>query len=180
MLVAVQIAKAQGAHVTTTCSTAKVDFVTKELGADVAVDYTKDRFDVVAPGPYDIVVDLIGGDYEVRSRPLIKKRGAFVNVLNSGFVNQQGMLKGSLSTAVAATRGLMGSVLRMGPKYHFLIMHHDADRGLKQISHLIEQGKFKPIIDRVVPLENVAQAHEYGETNRARGKIVLTVSQAAS
>src|SRR5689334_22139119 len=54
-----QIAKAQGAHVTTTCSARNVDFV-KLLGADVAVDYSKnEKFE--DHGPFDIVVDPIGG-----------------------------------------------------------------------------------------------------------------------
>jgi NADPH:quinone reductase-like Zn-dependent oxidoreductase len=70
-----QIAKALGARVTATCGPSNVALVTQTLGADVAVDYTKDRFDDVAPGPYDIIVDLIGGDYETRGVKLLKRRG---------------------------------------------------------------------------------------------------------
>jgi NADPH:quinone reductase-like Zn-dependent oxidoreductase len=70
-----QIAKALGARVTATCGPSNVALVTQTLGADVAVDYTKDRFDDVAPGPYDIIVDLIGGDYETRGVKLLKKGG---------------------------------------------------------------------------------------------------------
>ena len=70
-----QIAKALGAHVTATCGPSNTGLVTGTLGADVAVDYTKEAFDDVSPGPYDIIVDLVGGDYEPRGMKLLKKRG---------------------------------------------------------------------------------------------------------
>lgn len=61
---AVQMAKARGAHVTATCSTRNLAFV-RELGADEAVDYTSQRFEEVC-SPFDAVIDLVGGEYEMR------------------------------------------------------------------------------------------------------------------
>ena len=46
-----------------------------------------------------------------------------------------------------------------------------------QISELVVAGKVKPIIDRVLPLEQIAEAHEFMETERARGKVVIKVAQ---
>lgn len=85
---AVQIAKALGAHVTATCGSRNVEFVTQTLGADVAVDYSASDFEAPcresAANKYDCVVDLIGGDYEIRSMRCLKPRGHYANVLNSG------------------------------------------------------------------------------------------------
>lgn len=72
---AVQIAKAQGAaRVVATCGPANVGLV-KGLGATQVVDYTKERFEEAAPGPYDVIVDTIGGEYEARGLKLLRKRG---------------------------------------------------------------------------------------------------------
>jgi NADPH:quinone reductase-like Zn-dependent oxidoreductase len=46
------------------------------------------RFEEASPEPYDLVVDLIGGDYELRSLPLLKRSGHFAHILNSGFLYQ--------------------------------------------------------------------------------------------
>ncbi len=71
---------------TTTCSTRNVDFV-KSLGADVAVDYKKgEKFE--DHGPYDIVVDPIGGTYETRSLRSLKKGGHITNILSGGWVEE--------------------------------------------------------------------------------------------
>jgi NADPH:quinone reductase-like Zn-dependent oxidoreductase len=46
------------------------------------------RFEEASPEPYDLVVDTIGGDYELRSLPLLKRSGHFAHILNSGFLYQ--------------------------------------------------------------------------------------------
>lgn len=74
---AVQIAKAQGAAaVHGTCGPRNLSFLTGELGADGAIDYTAKPFedDPLAAEGYDVVVDLVGGDYERRSAALLKRR----------------------------------------------------------------------------------------------------------
>lgn len=87
---AVQLAKARGAHVTATASTRNLAFLRGELGADEAVDYTAQRFEEVC-SPFDAMIDLVGGDYETRSlRALKKKGGVFVSVLNSGWQDKYG------------------------------------------------------------------------------------------
>jgi NADPH:quinone reductase-like Zn-dependent oxidoreductase len=73
---AVQIAKARGAHVIGTASAAKHDFVTG-LGADEVIDYTTTDF-TTATGDLDVVLDTIGGDYAERSRPLLRPGGTYV------------------------------------------------------------------------------------------------------
>lgn len=74
--VAIQVAKHCGLKVYTTCSERNVDFVTGTLGADVAIDYNKQRFEDVAKD-MDYVFDLMGGTYELRSMKCIKSSGTY-------------------------------------------------------------------------------------------------------
>jgi NADPH:quinone reductase-like Zn-dependent oxidoreductase len=74
--VAVQIAKARGAHVIGTASAAKHDFV-RGLGADEVIDYTTTDF-ATATGDLDVVLDTIGGDYRERSLPLLRDGGVHI------------------------------------------------------------------------------------------------------
>lgn len=179
---AIQIAKSQGAHVTVTCGPGNVDLVTHQLGADRAVDYTKERFDEVAPGPYDVIVDLIGGDYETRGIKLLRKkgpgqeRGHYINVLAHGWVTKYGVARGLAATAYCVGKGSLLSALG-GPSYRLLVMQPIASRGLDQLAALLREGKIVPLIDRVVPLEQVAEAHAHSEGGHARGKIVLRVAE---
>jgi NADPH:quinone reductase-like Zn-dependent oxidoreductase len=77
---AVQIAKARGAHVIGTASAAKHDFV-RGLGADEMIDYrTKDFTEET--GDLDIVIDTIGGDYAERSRSVLRSGGLHVVLAN--------------------------------------------------------------------------------------------------
>jgi alcohol dehydrogenase len=46
---------------------------------------------------------------------------------------------------------------------------------LEFLAQWTEQGKLKPLIDRIYPVEQIRQAHEYSESGRARGKIVIRV-----
>ena len=55
-------------------------------------------------------------------------------------------------------------------------MSVEKNAGLVFIRELIETGQIKPVIDRKYPLEQLAEAHQYVETGRKRGNVVITVS----
>lgn len=175
---AVQFAKAQGAHVTTTCSTAKLDFATKQLGADVALDYKQGPWDEFpeCKGPFDLVVDVVGGIYEYRSLRLLKKGGHLASINCLGWMDQKGALRGIPLSMYHILKNLVMSK-RGRFSYCLLLQEVGADKGLQDIADLIAQGKVKVPIDRVFPLEELAAAHEYAESGQAKGKIVISIKQ---
>jgi NADPH:quinone reductase-like Zn-dependent oxidoreductase len=151
---AVQIAKALGAHVTGTASAAKHDFV-RGLGADEVIDYRETDFAEAATG-IDVVIDTIGGDYFDRSLRTMNAGGTLV-ALNYDVTPE---LK-----ARAAERGVTSD---------FMLVEPDL-AALSAIRALVVDGKLSPTIDTVLPLAEATKGHELGETNRASGKIVLSV-----
>ncbi len=172
---AIQIAKARGLHVTTTCSARNVDFCTKELGADVAIDYNTQHFEEVCKNdPFDAVIDLIGGSVEVRSMKVLKKSGHMVSVLNSGWQHERGALAPLYILYYLAKNKLFGT-LRLGPKYKVILVAPNGEQ-MAEAAKLVEGGKLKAIIDRKMPLEEAVEAHKYMEQGHARGKVVLIVN----
>nr|WP_091653256.1 NADP-dependent oxidoreductase [Micromonospora pallida] len=151
---AVQIAKAHGAYVIGTARAAKHAFV-RGLGADEVVDYTQVDF-ASAVRDVDIVIDTIGGDYGPRSLQTLRPGGIVV------------------SLASPAEAYLAAEARERGLRAGFTIVEPD-HAGMKAIAALVEAGQLRPEIDVVLPLEQVAKAHEIGETGRTTGKIVLTV-----
>ena len=151
---AVQIAKALGAHVVGTASAAKHDFL-RDLGADEVIDYREVDFAETVTG-VDAVIDAIGGDYFDRSLRTMNAGGTFVAL--SYDVSPE-------MKARAAERGITADFMLVEP-----------DLGaLTAIRSLVTEGRLRPVIDTVLPLADAAKAHELGETNRASGKIVLAV-----
>ncbi|NUT91601.1 MAG: NADP-dependent oxidoreductase, partial [Saccharothrix sp.] len=152
--VAIQIAKARGAHVITTASAAKHDFV-RSLGADEVVDYTAVDF-AQAVRDVDVAFDTVGGDIGARSVPTVKPGGLVVTILGS-----------SLETLEAAAEGrdVRIAAVLCEPDRH----------GLLALTDLVDRGALRTELDTVLPLEQAAKAHELLETGRTRGKIVLTV-----
>ncbi|MDN3355455.1 NADP-dependent oxidoreductase [Actinomadura sp. DC4] len=153
--VAVQIAKALGAHVIGTARTPKHDLV-RSLGADEMIDYTQVDF-AEAVRDVDVVVDTIGGDYGTRSLRTLRDGGVLVSFVPP--------VEESLR-AEAAARGIAAGWTLVEPDY----------AGLKEIVALVESGRLHAEIDTVFPLEEAAKAHALGETGRTTGKIVLTVT----
>jgi NADPH:quinone reductase-like Zn-dependent oxidoreductase len=148
---AIQFAKARGAHVTTTVSTANVAFA-QGLGADVVIDYKKQRFEQQA-GDLDMVFDLIDGETRERSWGLIKKGGILVTTLSEP--SQQEAEK----HGIRATRYTV-----------------EADgKELKEIADLIEAGKVKPAVTETFPLRQAADAMRAVENGHSKGKTVLTI-----
>ncbi|MGH9212535.1 MAG: NADP-dependent oxidoreductase [Acidimicrobiales bacterium] len=151
---AVQIAKARGAHVVGTARAAKHDFV-HGLGADEVVDYT--AVDVgAAVRDIDVVVDLPGGESSLQAMPTLKPGGLLVPV--TGGANAE------IQTA-AAERGVRLVLFLVEPDH----------AGLEQLAALVDAGQLRVEVDTVFPLADAAKAHELGERGRTRGKIVLAV-----
>ncbi|MFD9564073.1 NADP-dependent oxidoreductase [Streptomyces sp. NPDC059994] len=152
---AVQIAKARGAHVIGTARSAKHDFL-RGLGADELLDYTEADFET-ALGPVDVVLDAVGGEYGPRSLRTLRPGGVLV------------------SLASPAEAYLAEQARPLGLRAAFMIV--EADRtGMREIAALAEAGLLRPRIDSVLPLEQAAKAHELGDSRRTTGKIVLSVA----
>jgi NADPH:quinone reductase-like Zn-dependent oxidoreductase len=149
---AIQIAKARGAKVIATASTPNQDLL-KQLGADVAVDYTKTKFEDVAKD-VDVVLDSVGKDTLSRSYGVVKKGGFIVSLVARP--DQVELDK----------REIRGASLDVKP---------DADE-LAEITKFIEAKKIKPVVSQVLPLSEAAKAQEQAATGHTRGKIVLKVA----
>ncbi|MBT2403996.1 MULTISPECIES: NADP-dependent oxidoreductase [unclassified Streptomyces] len=152
---AVQIAKARGAYVIGTASAAKHGLL-RELGADEVIDYRSTAFEE-AVSDVDIVIDAIGGDYGQRSLKVLRPGGHLVTLPGPDAVP-------------ADADGVHTGWTIVEPDY----------RGLVEIAALVADGRVRPVVDTVLPLEQAAKAHEIGELGRTTGKIVLTVTAPAS
>lgn len=152
---AVQIAKARGAHVIGTARAAKHAFL-RGLGADEVVDYTAVGFET-AVEPVDVVVDAVGGEYGPRSLRVLRPGGILV------------------SLASPAEARLAEVARPLGLRAAFMAVEAD-QAGLREVAALAEAGLLRPAIDTVFPLELAGKAHELSETRGATGKIVLSVT----
>jgi NADPH:quinone reductase-like Zn-dependent oxidoreductase len=149
---AIQIAKARGARVIATASTANQDLL-KQLGADVAIDYTKQKFEEIAHD-IDVVLDPVGRDTLARSYGVVKKGGIVVTIVSR------------CDEAELKKHGIHGASLSS---------HPDASE-LSELTKLIDAGKIKPIVSRVLPLTDAAKADAQAATHHTRGKIVLKIA----
>src|SRR3954447_4250595 len=150
---AVQIAKVRGARVIATASTANQDLL-KQLGADVAVDYTKTKFEDVAKD-VDAVLDPVGRDTLARSYAVVRKGGIIMSLVARP--DQEQLDK----------YGIRGSS----------IFGHPDGNELAEITKLIEAGKIKPIVTEVVPLAESVKALQQAATHHTRGKIVIKIAE---
>jgi NADPH:quinone reductase-like Zn-dependent oxidoreductase len=149
---AVQIAKARGARVIATASTANQDLL-KQLGADVAIDYTKTRFEDVAKD-VDAVLDPVGKETLARSYDVVKKGGIVMSLVARP------------DPVELEKRGIRGAAISV---------HPDAE-DLAEIARLIDSGKIKPVVTEVLPLSEAIAAQRQAETHHTRGKLVLRIA----
>jgi NADPH:quinone reductase-like Zn-dependent oxidoreductase len=150
---AIQIAKARGAKVIATASTANQDLL-KELGADIAVDYTKQKFEDLAKD-VDVVLDSVGKDTLARSYGVVKKGGFIVSIV------------ARLDQAELDKHGIHGATLSVEPN----------SEELAEIGKLIDEKKIKVIVSQTFPLSEAVKAQEQAATGHTRGKIVLKVAE---
>ncbi|MGI9001459.1 MAG: NADP-dependent oxidoreductase [Pseudonocardia sp.] len=150
---AVQIAKARGAHVIGTASVGKHHLL-HDLGIDEVVDYRAEAFEKVVE-PVDLVYDLIGGDVAMRSLDVLRPDGRLICLPSASAAD---------AVAAAAERGLRATGMLVEP---------DGD-GLEELAHLVDDRRLRVLVAETFPLERASHAHRAGELGRTTGKLVLT------
>lgn len=172
---AIQIGKAFGAMVAATASTRNLDFL-RQLGADLVIDYTCDKIEDKV-SRYDIVLDGAGKAVWPSSFKVLRFGGRLITLTVPIPEKPCGRLRffATVITGLAAgkARGLL--------KGQRLLMTSVKPRGgdLEKITALVEAGKIRPVIERVFPLEQIAEAHRLSQTGHVRGKIVISLNRAA-
>lgn len=155
---AVQIAKALGAEVTGVCSTRNVEMV-KSIGADHAIDYTREDFTKGGPR-YDVIMDNVASHSLSETRRALTPGG--IHVPSSGHAGMGWIIAASLSSAFVRQQGrpFVASV--------------DTD-DLAALADLIDNGKVGPVIDRTFELDETPDAFAYLDEGHARGKVVVAI-----
>jgi len=151
----VQLLKYYGVYVTAVCGGERADLV-RSLGADKVIDYKTQDF-TKDDEQYDYVIDAIGKSTFAKCKRLLNKKGKYLpsNGLENIFL-------------VPLTRLLGGKrVLFNAPK--------DIKGNLGFIKRLLEEGRFRPVIDRTYPLEKAAEAYTYVGTGQKIGNVIIKV-----
>ena len=160
---AVQLAKHFGAEVTGVCSTRNVELV-RSLGADRVVDYTREDF-AASSERYDIILDNVGNRSLSDLRGVLQPNGALIIV---------GAAKGDwIAPLMGAIKATVVQPF-VDQKVGFFIAQLGQD-DMKLLGELMQTGEVTPVIDRRYSLRDAAEAMEYLEAGRARGKVVVNV-----
>ena len=157
----VQIAHALGANVTAVCSAASSEMVT-ELGANKVIDYHHEDF-TQSPESYDLIFDTIGRHSLSRCSKVLKSGGTYVSTVPSP-KNLKAMATTKLASFFSA-KNQKASV----------VMVKASGTDLGKIARLLASKEIKPVVDRIFPIQDVAKAHDYSRSLRAKGKIVLQI-----
>jgi len=157
----VQLAKALGAHVTAVC-TAKTMELLRSLGADEVMDYTQTDF--TSNGQtYDAVFDAAGKLTFAGCKGSLKRGGVYLPT------------DGMRNVAIAAWTSRIGNrkvIFDLPPKF--------LKKDVVTLATLMDAGKYKAVIDRRYPLEQVVEATKYVETHQKVGNVVLTLDPVSS
>jgi NADPH:quinone reductase-like Zn-dependent oxidoreductase len=155
---AVQLAKYFGAEVTGVCSTMNLELV-KSIGADKVIDYTKEDFTQTRE-TYDIIFDAVGKSSFSDCKSSLAQKGVYLTTIPTLEVIQVPWISGSKKVKFAAT-GIRSASKKI--------------KDLNFLKEIIESGEIKAVIDRVYPLEEIAEAHRHVETGHKKGNVVISV-----
>lgn len=157
---ALQLAKMQGAEVTGVDNGLKQEMM-RELGADRVIDYTREDH-TRSGGQYDLILDLAAHRSIFDSRPLLSPDGLYL------------MAGGAFLPTVQAA--LLGPWVSRGGKQRMEFLLADSKtEDLDYIAELYTAGTVLPIVDRTVPLAQVAEAFRMIGAGEAKGKVVITL-----
>ncbi|KAJ6118968.1 hypothetical protein N7471_013588 [Penicillium samsonianum] len=171
-VVSIQIAKALGCHVTTSCSTANVKLC-KSLGADEVLDYRSAGIIEQLNGKgqiFDLILDNVGSPsnlYRV-SHAFIVPGGKFIQV--------------GMGMSLSAMKQLIGNVmlpsfLGGGKRKYIFVMAKANGTDFDQLASWMKEGKIRAVIDSTFDFNSAPKAFERLKTGRARGKVVVHVKE---
>ena len=172
---AIQIAKWLGARVTTTASQ-RGEALVRSLGCDEVIDYTSQDISKTE-ARFDAGFDLIGGKTLQQMFEIMKPGTRIVSV--AALPEPQTAIRDLGGRRVLSvlfwliSYGIRARARRAGIGYRYLFMHPSGS-DLALLSELIEQEKLKVTVDRTYPFAKIAQALDYVESGRAKGKVVVT------
>ncbi|GAB1596911.1 NAD(P)H-quinone oxidoreductase [Lysobacter claricitrinus] len=167
-VMAIQMAKAHGARVIATARGAEKAQAARDLGADIAVDSTREEFGAIAKaaGGVDVALDMVGAPYFAPTMEALNTGGRIVYIASQG----GDMLEVPVWMLMRKRAVLTGSTLR--PR--------DADEKARLAAEVervvwpwINDGRVRVVVDRTFPLVDAAQAHAWLESGRHTGKVVL-------
>jgi NADPH:quinone reductase-like Zn-dependent oxidoreductase len=174
---AIQLAKHLGATVATTTNTRTEELV-RSLGADIAVDYTKEDFSQVLSG-YDLVLDSLGGANLEKSLTVLKPGGLAIGVVGPpdvGFARQLGAPSFMGVVMTALSRKVRKQAKALGVRYQFFFMQASGSQ-LRELGALYDNGQLRPVIDRTFPFDQTLEAMAYVEQGRTTaGKVVISMA----
>ena len=160
---AVQIAKSLGASVTGVCSTKNIDLV-RSLGADRAIDYTREDF-THDTERYDLLLDNVGNRTLSSMKRVLGPGGKCV---------MAGAPKSFPAVFARLLKAFLWSLF-LRPKFKFFVAKINQE-DLKRLAGLITSGKLTPAIDRRYPLAEAASAIAYAEEGHARAKVLILLA----
>jgi len=166
--VAVQLAKAYGAHVTGVDETEKLELV-RSLGADIVIDYTQDDF-TQSGERYDLILDVASNLSLAACKRSLSPSGIYVLIGHDHFGQGAGRVFGSLPRFLAMF-ALSKFVDHLPDRGSPLPSKKDSMAALRE---LLASGKLTPVVDRTFPLSQVPEAIRYLAEGRPRGRIVIT------
>ena len=156
----VQLAKYYGTSVTGVCSTTNLELI-KSLGADHVIDYTREDFTQNGK-TYDIIYDTVGKLSYANCKDSLTDDGTYLTTVPTPGI----MLKALLPEKNGKKVKFLAAGLRPAS---------EKVKDLAFLTELIEAGKLKAVIDKVYPLEEMAEAHHYVEKGHKKGNVVITV-----
>lgn len=153
-----QFVKTFDVHVTATCDTKNTELI-RSLGADKVYDYLTEDF-TQDNEKYDFVFDAVGKSTFGKCKSLLKKQGVYIS-------SELGPYSQNIFLALASP--LLG-----GKKVIFPIPH-SLTQTLPYIKSMLENGKFKPVIDREYPLKAIAEAYDYVISGKKTGNVIINI-----
>ncbi len=155
---AVQLSKYFGAHVTAVCHGNYVDLI-KTLGPDAVLDYTREDFTKLAE-PFDVVFDAVGKSSFAACKPILKRKGIYMSTE---------LGKGSQNPFLALITPWLGGRRVLFP------LPTISKEDVTFLMTLVQQGHFKPLIDRTYPLTDIVAAYRYVETGQKVGNVLINL-----
>ncbi len=160
----VQLLKYYGADITAVCNTKNIELV-KSLGAFKVIDYTKEDF-TKDPEKYDYVFDSVGKSTFGKCKSLLKPGGVYISSELGPW--SQNLFYSLISALLGGIPGQKGKKVKFP-------YPPNIKRSVLLVKKLIEEGKFKSVIDRSYPLEEVADAFRYVEKGQKTGNVAITL-----